>query len=115
MTLKPDWRFDPDNIQVSYPSVAFFSMARGANAVWAVGQDGVYRFDGGAAPDFTAFPTTWRVPESGIDWSHPDFVLVFTDKAAHDVYQTAPAHVQFIEENKASWKQVRIFDSYVDG
>ena len=82
VTLKPDWRFDPDNIKVSYPSVAFFSMARGENAVWAVGQDGVYRFDGGAAPDFTAFPTTWRVPESGIDWSHPDFVLVFTDKAA---------------------------------
>lgn len=41
--------------------------------------------------------------------------VVFTDKAAHDVYQTAPAHVQFIEENKASWKQVRVFDSYVDG
>lgn len=41
--------------------------------------------------------------------------VVFTDKAAHDAYQIAPAHVKFIEENKASWKQVRVFDSYVDG
>ncbi len=41
--------------------------------------------------------------------------VVFTDRAAHDAYQTAPAHVKFIEENKPSWKQVRVFDSYVDG
>lgn len=41
--------------------------------------------------------------------------VVFTDRAAHDVYQTAPAHLKFIEENKPSWKQVRVFDSYVDG
>ncbi|MFO1095164.1 MAG: Dabb family protein [Planctomycetaceae bacterium] len=34
---------------------------------------------------------------------------------ARRVYQTAPAHLKFIEENKPSWKQVRVFDSYVDG
>lgn len=38
--------------------------------------------------------------------------VVFTDKAAHDAYQVAPLHNQFIEENKAGWKQVRVFDSY---
>ena len=39
--------------------------------------------------------------------------VVFTDKAAHDRYQEALAHKQFIDENKANWKQVRVFDSYV--
>ena len=41
--------------------------------------------------------------------------VVFRDRAAHDAYQTAPAHLAFIEENKPGWKQVRVFDSYVDG
>jgi hypothetical protein len=37
--------------------------------------------------------------------------LVFKNRAAHDVYQDAPRHLQFIEENKATWKKVRVFDS----
>jgi hypothetical protein len=37
--------------------------------------------------------------------------LVFEDQAAHDRYQTTPDHLRFIEENKANWKQVRVFDS----
>lgn len=44
---------------------------------------------------------------------HVALHVVFEDKAAHDAYQTAAAHVQFIEENKPTWKQVRVFDSYV--
>jgi len=39
--------------------------------------------------------------------------VVFTDKAAYDVYQTAPRHLTFIAENKDSWEAVDIFDSYV--
>jgi len=39
--------------------------------------------------------------------------LVFRDKAAHDTYQAAPKHQQFIEENRDNWKQVRVFDSYI--
>jgi hypothetical protein len=39
--------------------------------------------------------------------------VVFKDKAAHDQYQKAPAHLKFIEENQANWKKVRVFDSYV--
>lgn len=39
--------------------------------------------------------------------------VVFSDKAAHDVYQTHPRHLKFIEENKASWSKVRVFDSYL--
>jgi hypothetical protein len=39
--------------------------------------------------------------------------LVFRDKAAHDKYQDHPRHIQFIDENKANWKQVRVFDAYI--
>ncbi|MEZ5942982.1 MAG: Dabb family protein [Planctomycetaceae bacterium] len=39
--------------------------------------------------------------------------VVFADKAAHDAYQTVEDHLKFIEQNKANWKQVRVFDSYV--
>jgi len=44
---------------------------------------------------------------------HVALHVIFSDRASHDVYQTAEAHLQFIEENKASWKQVRVFDSDV--
>ena len=40
--------------------------------------------------------------------------LVFTNKAAHDKYSTAERHTKFIEETKANWKKVRVFDSYVE-
>ncbi len=39
--------------------------------------------------------------------------LVFANKAAHDKYQSHPRHLQFIEENRASWARVRVFDAYV--
>ena len=40
--------------------------------------------------------------------------VVCKDKAAHDAYQKAERHLQFIEANKANWKKVRVFDSYVE-
>jgi hypothetical protein len=40
--------------------------------------------------------------------------IVFKDRAAHDRYQTSPDHLQFIDENRADWKQVRVFDSDVE-
>lgn len=39
--------------------------------------------------------------------------LVFDSVANHDAYQDAPRHHQFVDENKASWKNVRVFDSNV--
>jgi hypothetical protein len=36
--------------------------------------------------------------------------VIFKDRESHDAYQTAPRHLEFIAENKASWKQVRVFD-----
>ena len=40
--------------------------------------------------------------------------LVFTGKAAHDEYIKSETHVKFIEETKANWKKVRVFDSYLE-
>ena len=40
--------------------------------------------------------------------------VIFATKADHDAYQVHPRHLQFIEENKADWKQVRVFDSAVE-
>lgn len=41
--------------------------------------------------------------------------LVFKTMADHDAYQEAPRHHEFINENKATWKKVRVFDSVVEG
>lgn len=38
--------------------------------------------------------------------------IVFEDMKAHDMYQDAPRHLEFIKENKDSWKKVRVFDSF---
>jgi len=40
--------------------------------------------------------------------------VVFETLAAHDAYQDAPPHLQFIAENRENWKQVRVFDSKVN-
>ncbi|MCA9246212.1 MAG: Dabb family protein [Planctomycetales bacterium] len=40
--------------------------------------------------------------------------LVFEDRAAHDAYQVAPRHDEFIAENKENWKQVRVFDALLN-
>ena len=37
--------------------------------------------------------------------------IVFENKAAHDKYQDHKRHLEFIKENKDSWKKVRVFDS----
>jgi Stress responsive A/B Barrel Domain len=37
--------------------------------------------------------------------------VIFENLAAHDRYQVHPRHLLFIEENRSTWKQVRVFDS----
>jgi hypothetical protein len=39
--------------------------------------------------------------------------VVFDSVKAHDAYQVAPRHLQFIEENKPTWAKVRVFDSLI--
>ena len=40
--------------------------------------------------------------------------FVFTNKAAQEKYAKSEKHLKFIEENKANWKKVRVFDSYLE-
>ena len=40
--------------------------------------------------------------------------VYFRDRAAHDKYQDAPRHNQFIQEMQGNWKKVRVFDSWVE-
>ncbi len=40
--------------------------------------------------------------------------FVFTNKAAFEKYSKSEKHLKFIEENKANWKKVRVFDSYLE-
>jgi hypothetical protein len=51
-------------------------------------------------------------PVNDRDWD-VGLHIVFDSKAAHDNYQDDPTHNQFIEENKANWAAVRVFDSTV--
>jgi hypothetical protein len=39
--------------------------------------------------------------------------LLFVNQAAHDAYQEAPRHLEFIKEGKDNWAKVRVFDSVV--
>lgn len=44
---------------------------------------------------------------------HVALHIVFENKAAYEKYAPHPRHLKFIEENKALWSKVRVFDSYV--
>lgn len=37
--------------------------------------------------------------------------VIFETREAHDRYQAAPLHHEFIEANKDNWARVRVFDS----
>jgi quinol monooxygenase YgiN len=40
-------------------------------------------------------------------------LIVFASHEAHDAYQVAPRHTQFIAENATGWAKVRVFDADV--
>ena len=40
--------------------------------------------------------------------------LVFADRPAHDAYQIDPDHKKFVDENKATWARVRVYDTLVE-
>jgi Stress responsive A/B Barrel Domain len=52
-------------------------------------------------------------PVNERDWDVALHVY-FQDRASHDLYQEAPRHRQFIEEQKHNWKAVRVFDGWVE-
>lgn len=68
------------------------------------GHPGTVFFASGVVEDSLQRPVNDRNFDVGLH-------IIFASKADHDAYQIHPRHLQFIEENKANWKQVRVFDS----
>jgi hypothetical protein len=68
-------------------------------------------------PGTVWFDAAVRVQEHQRDVNDREFDvalhILFKDKAAHDRYQQAPEHLEFIRENRDNWKKVRVFDSWV--
>lgn len=71
---------------------------------YLTGHPGTVFYAAGILADAYARPVNVRDFDVGLH-------VIFADRAAHDAYQVAPRHLQFIEENKANWKQVRVFDN----
>ena len=40
--------------------------------------------------------------------------VIFRDRATHDVYQTAPRHLEFIARQKDNWATVQVCDSLLE-
>lgn len=51
-------------------------------------------------------------PVNDVDFD-VSLIVVFADRESHDVYQDHPEHTAFIERNKETWKNVRVFDALV--
>ena len=60
-------------------TVAFFGLARAGDTIWAVGIDGLYRFDGTTAPQFQPLPKFENRGGYFVSFDVPEIVLVMTD------------------------------------
>ncbi|MHC4477053.1 MAG: Dabb family protein [Planctomycetota bacterium] len=63
---------------------------------------------------FTAGPRVKRFirPVNIIDFD-VGLHIVFENKKAHDAYQSCEKHQQFLNQNKAALRRVRVYDCYV--
>jgi quinol monooxygenase YgiN len=74
---------------------------------YLAGQDGTVHFSVGTRGEEFARD----VNDRGFDVA---LHILFKDRAAHDKYQQDPRHLRFIEAERDTWKQVRVFDSWVE-
>jgi hypothetical protein len=70
------------------------------------GHPGVVYFSAGTLCEALARPVNDRDFDVGLH-------VVFRSLADHDAYQQHLRHLQFVDENKPTWKKVRVFDSAV--
>ena len=73
---------------------------------YLTGHPGTVYFSAGELCPSLARPVNDREFDVGLH-------VVFESMAHHDAYQNDPRHLQFIAENKPTWKKVRVFDSEV--
>ena len=69
--------------------------------------DGVLYFSAGPRAE------DQKEPVSATDWDVA-LHIVFKDAASLKKYATHADHLKFIDENKAGWKGVKVYDSHVD-
>jgi hypothetical protein len=69
--------------------------------------DGVLYFSAGPRADEV------KEPVSAADWDVA-LHIIFKDAASLKKYATHADHLKFIDENKANWKGVKVYDSHVD-
>jgi len=66
-------------------------------------------------PGTVFFAVGTRVPDLVRDVNVKDFdvalQMIFESREAHDRYQVHERHLKFIEANKPTWAQVRVFDA----
>ena len=64
---------------------------------------------------FSAGPRAEEAKEavSATDWDVA-LHIVFKNKAALDKYIPHPDHKKFVDDNKAGWKGVKVYDSHLD-
>jgi hypothetical protein len=74
---------------------------------YLTGHPGTIFFAAGVREESLQRPVNDRTFDVGLH-------IIFATKVDHDAYQVHPRHEHFIEENKADWKQVRVFDSVVE-
>jgi heme-degrading monooxygenase HmoA len=74
---------------------------------YLAGHEGVLVFSAGVVASELARPVNDRDFDVALH-------ILFDSKAAHDKYQDAPRHKEFIAEQQKNWKKVRVFDSYVE-
>lgn len=60
-------------------TVAFFGLTRSGSAWWAVGIDGLYRFDGAHQPEFSLLPKFENKGGYWVSFAVPGIALVLTD------------------------------------
>jgi hypothetical protein len=74
---------------------------------YLTGHEGAVSFAAGTLAEELARPVNDRAWDVALH-------IYFKDKAAHDLYQEAARHKQFIAEQQGNWKTVRVFDSWVE-
>ena len=72
---------------------------------WLTGHPGTLFFSVGTVADYDR-----QVNDRDFDVA---LVIVFESHAAHDAYQVADRHNQFIAANATNWAKVRVFDADV--
>ncbi|THH41182.1 Dabb family protein [Neolewinella litorea] len=108
-----------DMTEITQPGMAhtvYFWLQEGLS------EDELQSFEAGMR-SLAASPTVRRVfvgkpaatPSRGVVDNSFDYSLVlwFDDVAGHDAYQVSPAHLKFVEDHEAKFKEVCVFDNDV--